>query len=467
MVKKKSAYFLSSVLVGIFTLLTIVFTIQQYSHQRASFNYHILNRTSQILLKSDLKPATLKLLRYGSIEQIVVWDEDNNLMSSSSDSVSKKISFDKSWRSGDFTYIQDVDNSELWVNGVIHGHLYGFIINPKLNGISFLTCLWDAIILSFWLSLLLAAASFIFLLNQRAPLKKKYSELLDHFISQQSYIRELFSQSEKLNRSYDNQVTHLQTLDGDIEEVATITKNNADKTLEANQISDDISTSTSMGTVTVQTLSQSMENISASMEKTTTIIKAIDEIAFQTNILAVNASVEAARAGQAGSGFAVVADEVRRLAMRTTVAARETSDILDQAKTFVSNGLKVTDEVSEVFHQIDSKTVTVYKILSKLTGTVEEQQARMNEITRKINLASQSSNQASGALNEINMTLQNDIDKFDRYAIIIQELNDQISLSKDEIVLLKTKVEDTKKSIRNWSDTRLESIKKLTSKKSS
>jgi len=236
--------------------------------------------------------------------------------------------------------------------------------------------------------------------------------------------------------------------------------------MKANRISDEISSSTSTGTITVQTLNESMENISKSMEKTTVIIKTIDEIAFQTNILAVNASVEAARAGQAGLGFAVVADEVRRLAMKTTEAARETSDILDQSKKLVFGGLKVTEDVSNVFNLINTKTVEVFKILGTLSSTVEDQQHKLSSIRHKISDATRFGTDSDIALSEINMLLQADIDQFEHYSSIINELTNQISFSYDEIAAFKKQLNDYKQIAENWTSEQVENAKSIVGLKS-
>ena len=85
-------------------------------------------------------------------------------------------------------------------------------------------------------------------------------------------------------------------------------------------------------------LIQSINEISVASEKTSKIIKTIDEIAFQTNLLALNAAVEAARAGEAGAGFAVVAEEVRNLARRSAEAARNTAELIEGTVRRVEEG---------------------------------------------------------------------------------------------------------------------------------
>jgi methyl-accepting chemotaxis protein len=123
-----------------------------------------------------------------------------------------------------------------------------------------------------------------------------------------------------------------------------------------------------------------MEGIRASSQDIAKIIKVIDEIAFQTNLLALNAAVEAARAGQHGRGFAVVAQEVRNLAGRSAKAARETSDLIEDASTRVQAGVKIADETSRAFVSIADDITKVRTLVSEIATASGEQSRGVAQI---------------------------------------------------------------------------------------
>ena len=123
----------------------------------------------------------------------------------------------------------------------------------------------------------------------------------------------------------------------------------------------------------MESLSGAMDDISANAQKITQIAKSIEDIAFQTNILALNASVEAARAGSAGKGFAVVAEEVRQLASKSSEAAQSAADTVSNTRTIIQNGVELTTAAVGSLRNISSVSVQIGEITHRLAAAVQGQ----------------------------------------------------------------------------------------------
>jgi len=102
------------------------------------------------------------------------------------------------------------------------------------------------------------------------------------------------------------------------------------------------------------------------------IIKAIEDIAFQTNILALNAAVEAARAGEAGAGFAVVADEVRSLAQRSAEAAKNTAALIERSMAGSVEGKQRVDEVALAIRGLTKDSAQVKEAIDEVSNANQE-----------------------------------------------------------------------------------------------
>ena len=151
-----------------------------------------------------------------------------------------------------------------------------------------------------------------------------------------------------------------------------------------------------------------MEEIKRSAEETAKIIRTIDEIAFQTNLLSLNAAVEAARAGDAGKGFAVVADEVRNLARRSAEAAKTTEDLITSARQNAEAGVRVSGDVAKSLKEIHDGASAVAALVAQIAAASREQAqgieqlnatvASMDKVVQQTAASAQESASASGQM---------------------------------------------------------------------
>jgi methyl-accepting chemotaxis protein len=169
---------------------------------------------------------------------------------------------------------------------------------------------------------------------------------------------------------------------------------------------DDISQRVQTANTQMAALSGAMDNISTNAQEITTIAKAIEDIAFQTSILAINASIEAARAGASGQGFAVVAEEVRQLAAKSAQAAQSATQVVGSTRAIIQTGVELTAQtansvqsISNVSSQsgIADQLVVAVQGQEKALGIMEERIAAISDIADR-NLQNASGTQQSSAL---------------------------------------------------------------------
>lgn len=132
----------------------------------------------------------------------------------------------------------------------------------------------------------------------------------------------------------------------------------------------------------VKMLQEHMRDISESSVTIMGITRAIEDIAFQTNILALNAAIEAARAGAAGKGFAVVADEVRNLAAKSAEAVKRTAELLAKSNLAVEQGVSAVDEVSGSIQTVIELGTQTNQAVVGMGKSAQEQAEAVNQISK-------------------------------------------------------------------------------------
>lgn len=186
--------------------------------------------------------------------------------------------------------------------------------------------------------------------------------------------------TKEISEGANSQAASLEEISASMVQMEAQILSTANNLKEGDTVAKKVAKQAQEGEKQMKSMESSMNDIQNSSKDIAKIIKVIDDIAFQTNLLALNAAVEAARAGVHGRGFAVVAQEVRNLAGRSAVAAKETSNLIENAITKVTIGSKTVNETSDSLSEIVTGIEQVSTLINKINVASTEQAEGIQQI---------------------------------------------------------------------------------------
>ncbi|MEA3498417.1 MAG: methyl-accepting chemotaxis protein [Campylobacterota bacterium] len=189
---------------------------------------------------------------------------------------------------------------------------------------------------------------------------------------------------EKLATSSNQQAISLNHTAESLNEVTTNLQKTTKNTKNMSEFAVKVTSSSTKGHKLATQTATSMENINIKVNAINEAISVIDQIAFQTNILSLNAAVEAATAGEAGKGFAVVAQEVRNLASRSADAAREIKDLVEVATSQANEGTQIANEMIEGYKVLNENITSTTSIIDIVSDDTNKQRVKIEAINNDI-----------------------------------------------------------------------------------
>ena len=240
----------------------------------------------------------------------------------------------------------------------------------------------------------------------------------------------LLANVDKLNISSNEAAASLEETAAAIEEITSNIRSNTQNIAKMANFSNNVTKSASQGEKLANQTTVAMDEINVQVNLINDAISIIDQIAFQTNILSLNAAVEAATAGEAGRGFAVVAQEVRNLASRSAEAAKEIKIIVENATSKANQGKDIANHMINGYKELNENISQTINLISDIEMSSKEQLSGIEQINDAVNQLDQQTQQNAAVASQTHdvAVITDEIAK-----LVVSNANDKEFAGKNEV----------------------------------
>jgi len=253
----------------------------------------------------------------------------------------------------------------------------------------------------------------------------------------------LLNNVDTLNKNSNEAASSLEQTAAALEEITSNISSNTRNIVDMSNLASSVTNSVSKGQTLANKTTDAMNEIDNEVNAINEAITVIDQIAFQTNILSLNAAVEAATAGEAGKGFAVVAQEVRNLAARSAEAAKEIKDLVETATVKADEGKKISEDMISGYETLNKDINKTIELIKNVELSSKEQLSGIEQINDAINsLDRQTQENAMIANQTYDVAVQTDsIAK-----LVVTNANAKEFIGKDEVKAKEMNLQEIQKT---------------------